>query len=630
MHGQANCPFCSKPFRIQAPSTGSTIRCPHCQGALSIRSAPQEKNPAPAATEPPQPDAPQKSPMPRRAPRLMVCGGIVLIWGAITSVGLILGVRSTNSPSAAQTRKETAPSELAPTPQVDVRTLVSLMKSLASAPTLQKIPRSAPKLTAKPSVLFRAHSIQTFLGDYQLAAPLLDRLGGSKLIDGMFTPAQKEKFISEIAGFRPLGGYLCLDPQKGANEIAVMVPVRDPASFKALLEDALTIRETTGGFYRIEQRAFPGELHFRFENGYACFLMNNAQSPQIFESITPEVLEMSKPTRRMALSVNLEKISELLEVQKTIDPPAGEQNRAGFKLGLQLVKKFFREGQELTIALDALGRADAPRLVMEAEFKARPETDLAEGIQYWGQARSLFGGLLSEQASLQALVHYKPPAMVRKHFTVPWNEFIEEQFRGEEIDSSRAETLKFIEAIKPTVQEGELDVGMAMSLNEGQPSSLFLLKIKEPNRLEKLLRESGAENFQWDVHQADNVRVHRLTFGDFVPQGAPVLGLQAYFAFRDDAILWTQGEGALELIKKAIQTPPKVAPILLLDLNLKELNSGPFGVVFPANPPNGLPPREANGAQVRAFRPDRIRVRLEGGTSLRFRLQIDAAPPPAQ
>jgi hypothetical protein len=181
-------------------------------------------------------------------------------------------------------------------------------------------------------------------------------------------------------------------------------------------------------------------------------------------------------------------------------------------------------------------------------------------------------------------------------------------------------------ALQPTIDAGELDVGMVMRKHGDDPYASVVGGIKAPSgpELGKILRQKVDELpdkkdrdlYQWDADRVDDVSLHRMLLSglDF-PEFKHVFGDQpALLAFRKDAVLWSAGPHGRTALQKAIRAAPKAAPPFLLELSLKDL----LEILPLTGKENPLALKHLSQAN-----PGRFQVSLHGGSSLRLRVNLD-------
>jgi hypothetical protein len=110
---------------------------------------------------------------------------------------------------------------------------------------------------------------------------------------------------------------------------------------------------------------------------------------------------------------------------------------------------------------------------------------------------------------------------------------------------------------------------------------VIALKLKEGQNIEKVVRDvidkvapaTEKAKIKFDAEKAGEVSIHRVAIEKSLDKKFKKLFGDAplYFAFRDDAVVLTLGEGSLEAIKSTVTAKPKAGPVVEFDLALARL-----------------------------------------------------------
>jgi hypothetical protein len=229
---------------------------------------------------------------------------------------------------------------------------------------------------------------------------------------------------------------------------------------------------------------------------------------------------------------------------------------------------------------------------------------------------------------MNLLVHVFLTEKLRKAIDPVIDEAFKRALEDEKDKAKRAVAEKFFQVITPTVKGGELDVGANLRgpNANGLYAGVIAMKVKDGAAMEKavkdLLKDAPAEDKKdvvLDFDKANGVNIHKLTPGkDTGEEAKKAFGDNpAYFAFRDDAVFVSVGEGGLTAIKEAIAGEPKPSKTFQLELAMGRLIK--LG---------GADQQTAMAAAKKAFAKnkngDRITVSLEGGKSFKLRAGMKA------
>src|SRR5439155_25165965 len=133
----------------------------------------------------------------------------------------------------------------------------------------------------------------------------------------------------------------------------------------------------------------------------------------------------------------------------------------------------------------------------------------------------------------------------------------------EKDSAKRAEGEKVVKVLTPTLKAGELDV--AASIRGPSAANHYGvvagMKVKDGEAIEKTLREVVAKlpeadqgKIKIDAESSGDVKIHRIEAGKHLDKDAREKfgDSPLYFAFRNDAVLWSLGEDGLGLLKQAL------------------------------------------------------------------------------
>src|SRR5262249_18431722 len=142
-----------------------------------------------------------------------------------------------------------------------------------------------------------------------------------------------------------------------------------------------------------------------------------------------------------------------------------------------------RDGTELNADLDINPKTNA--LTADVTLGAKPGSTLATTIAKLGQARSLFGGLLRDDAAMNALLSYGLPDKLRSALAGLINEAAKKALAETTDPAKQAQVKRMMEALQPTFKSGDLD--LAFSLRGPGAGDRYTLvggvKLKEGEKL---------------------------------------------------------------------------------------------------------------------------------------------------
>jgi hypothetical protein len=511
--------------------------------------------------------------------------------------------------------------------------------------------RGAEAEKVQPAALVRVRSLDTVLADGMFLAAL----GGEKAeefakqIHGIIKGRTSDKGLEGIDLKRPLGWYT-YEPL-GEIPGVVMIPIADEETFVNLLKGHnLEVKKGKEGIYTVPinflRREF--QAYFRFANKYAYITALNSGLLDDKKLLDPEALKLRSPKAVAGASLFIDRISEtskklaisVLEVQakelQKRKPPreteADEKIRVRFLKDLAAnIAQVIKEGNELGLVFEV--DREAQNLALTLSLTGLADSKLKENIAVLGQSPSLFAGLTKADAAASLLVHVALPEKMRKVLEPRIDERLKEFVEKEKDETKRELVDKFIRAITPTLKGGELDTLLSLRgpSTAGHYSVLAALKVKKGEEIAKIVRDvitqvapqTEKAKIKFDADKVGEVAIHRVTlekevdkkfkkaFGD-----DPV-----YFAFRDDALIITLGEGSQAAIKEAVAAKAKAGPLVQVDLAVGRLV--PLLAASKRFAPAAQAAKEVFDEDAKD--PGKVRITLAGGKSFTARLSVTAS-----
>ncbi len=286
---------------------------------------------------------------------------------------------------------------------------------------------------ATPTIIVRVDSINNLLEDVKYLGELAGQK--DKVDEGLKfvkSNVEDQKIDKAIDFTRPLGMYGTVNPDKPDESTGIiMVPLADEKALLDLLGNfGLTPEKGDDGVYTL-QAPFPQipPIYIRFANKYAYIAAQNKAAVAKESILDPtKVFSDGKTTtfsalfrldqipddmKKMAISQLDENLNK--EKQKEIPGETKVQTELRHKMmdamG-QRMARVIQEAGELALSFDINRQAN--RLNGEMSFTGKPGSSLAKEIADAGKTPSLFGGLVSSKAAINALVHNTFPEEARK------------------------------------------------------------------------------------------------------------------------------------------------------------------------------------------------------------------------
>jgi hypothetical protein len=388
--------------------------------------------------------------------------------------------------------------------------------------------------------------------------------------------AQFPNGLQGIDTTKPLGMYGNLDAEILKSPLIVLVPISDEKDFVALLENLQAkVEKGNDGIYKVSDPGGEFSVHFRFANKYAYFTLGDKGQLDVKKLLTPAKALPPEGTAMISARVQVHKIPQALrkiasDWYNDIVNQATQQPLPGATPAVkQLFDEYLRWAGQLTTTF--LNDAEEyalrfnPDWTMEQTVSGRPGTKLAKTIADMAKVKSLFAGMLPEDAAVNGLVNVVLPEGLQKALVG----LVEETATN--IEGKPGE--KLIKVLLPSLKAGHLDV--AVSLRGPSPKKLYTgilgVRLKDGQAVEKALQTEVAKlpaeirkRFTFDKGIGKE-RIHKIDLKDLLPDGDKVEKIfgqnPVYLAFRDDALFLVVGEKGLVTIKQALKLKPKEAAV---------------------------------------------------------------------
>jgi hypothetical protein len=340
------------------------------------------------------------------------------------------------------------------------------------------------------------------------------------------------------------------------------------------------------------------EAYFRIANGYAYITAQNEDALTAKKLLDPAALKMSDQAALASATLFLDHISKdskdlaVSEMERQVKrlqkrkPPRETEAEEKIRLRfLQFVAANFaqviREGHELGARFEVDRKAQ--KLALAFRLTGQPDSNLSKEIAALGHTPSLFASLVKDNSAGSLLVHFAVPQKLRQVIEPIIEDRLKEIQEKEKDEGKRELVTSFVKAITPTLKCGEVDtlISLRGPSDAGKYTVITALKLKEGQKIEKVVRdvinkvapETEKAKIKFDAEKAGEVAIHSVTLKKELDQkfkkafgDSPL-----YFAFRDDAVVMTLGEGSLDAIKEAVTAKPKASPLVQFDLALARL-----------------------------------------------------------
>jgi hypothetical protein len=481
------------------------------------------------------------------------------------------------------------------------------------------------------------------IDDFKYLAELAGKAEEAKQFDEMIKTAGGLEGIDKK---KPIALYGHLGANGVDSQVVAMLPVADEKSFVAMLEKfGVASEKGKDGVYTAtndQLKQTQQTISFRFANGYV-YASNDVKNIAKDKLLTPaQVLptdklstfslvlsidQMPAHLKDMALGQSELQLGNIKDEKLPDETDAQHAFRiAAMDESTGLLKTLLTDGQDLSLSFDIDRKTEDISLALTLTGKSG--STLATNIADLGKMKSIGAGLIGNDSALNFLVHLSTTEKLRKALEPVIDEGLKKALDEEKDQTKRDLAGKFFKVIAPTLKTGELDLGVNLRgpNANGLYAGVFALKVKDGKGLEKaikdLVKDAPAEDkkdLTLDFDRVKNVDIHKVKPGkDYSEEAKKMFGDNpVYFAFRDDAVFLSMGEGGLGAIKEAITGDPKPSKAIQMEMAMGRLIK--LG---------GADQAAAIAAAKKAFAKnkngDRITISLEGGQSFKLRASMKA------
>lgn len=532
------------------------------------------------------------------------------------------------------------------------------------------LPLRAGETKNAPAIIVRMKSIDQQMAD----AEYLGNLGGGaeqvKAFMAMYKAKLKGKSLEGIDVTRPIGIHASIGNDLTDSKIVFLLPIADQQAFLAGLKDHgipmdkakdglytmnvpnaaetsklwdQAIREAIKAGFKFDVGPMPDPIYVRFADKYAHITFGNENKGLLDPkkltavskilpanvntslSVSLAIDQLPADKKKSALAIWSVAVAMLKKEKEPEESAAKHRLRTTFGAEIETwVKMLDKEAGELTIALD-VDRKNSD-LALSLGLEGKPGTKLAKSIAALGDARSVSAGLAGKESAMSMFMHVKLPEGLRK----AWEQYVNEDLQQELLKEANMENRALQEALfkvmKPTLLGAELDIGLDVRgpSKKGLYAGVLAVKVQDGPAVMKTMlaniAKKDAMEIELDVAKFGAISIHKIKKLEEKKQEKETIKFgegPGYFAARDDALMMSFGDGALEALKIALASKPAPTKIYALEMSVAR-----FPKLF------GGDEKAHEEAAKKAFgddpNADRIRMTLEGGKSLRMSYSMSA------
>lgn len=466
------------------------------------------------------------------------------------------------------------------------RLTAALLLAAAWSASMHAAPVGGKTAVNDPALIVRIQPIERLLAE---AKHVTGRIGGAAAIHRL------EASIAELCGpqgiagcgidFRkPIGLYGIVRAEITASTLVAMIPVADDKAFLALLERyEFKSERLADRVYSLAIEDLPTTLFLRFAHGYAYIAPQHRSAIELDQLIGPDRLFVGEESALASIQVRFDRVPESVRQLATLqlggiasqvvddegdgleDKLLSAQNHAIFRWAKQLLN----DAKEVSLRLSYDRKSG--EMSVDLNGRARDDSPLAKSVATGYSPQSLFTRLIRDDAAANVAFVNAISKEQREVLERSFGADVDQVVAAMEVqDESRAAVKSLVKSLAPTVEQGLIDFAVSLRGPVNDKYGVIAgLRIREGRKIEAALREAlktlpedSLKNLSWDVGKSDGVAIHCYTILDDEVDEImkKFFGAQrVYFAFRDDAVLVTFGEGGQQILEeslKAVQLQP--------------------------------------------------------------------------
>lgn len=499
-----------------------------------------------------------------------------------------------------------------------------------------------------PAIVMRLQSIENLVKDAVYSGTLIGQEEPAKQLEGFYQSLAGTSGIYGIDTKRPLGVYATISADLVGSKGIVLLPIADEKALLDQLEN-FNIKATkdNDGVYAIRADRIPAPIFFRFANKYAYVTALDRANLEPSKLLDPQVVFPAKETGLVSALVRIDQIPNdlkqmflsqlqlrLTEEQDKKMPNENEQGRAirveTIKLIGEQITSVVKDGSDLSFRYNLNPTAD--QIGLELSLSGKPGSKLAESIAGLAQSKSIFADVGTKDLAFKSIVHFAFPQQFSKLFVAAVDDGVKKDLAKEKDEHKRKVAEQLMNAIRPTLQSGELDAGVQLfgPGSDNHYTMLVGIKLKDGAGVDRSIREVIKEIpekerrfLKMDIEKVGSASIHEFDAQENYDKAARKLfgSNPVFVAVHPEGVWLTVGPSGLPTIRSALAAKPNIAPIFALD--------AAWSHALPLFNQNAkLSEQQLKEVAAKALKKagaDKMSMTIEGGKALAVRVRIDSS-----
>ena len=452
--------------------------------------------------------------------------------------------------------------------------------AVATAPLLAPAAQ-AQSDAAKPVAIVGVTGYDALVSDIDYLGQFGGQVGAGKQLDNMLQLFTQDKGLQGVDKTKAWGVIVHVD---GA---VVCLPVTDLDAVLGLVEGfGMTTSEMGDGITEIEM---PNQSMYVKKSGNWAFasakpeMLDNAPADpgDMFDKMTTDydiaaqvmVQNVPEMFRMIAIQQLRAGAEQGLQQNPGESDEAYQARRESTEASIDQIEQFINDLDELTVGFNT--DADKGNVILDFTYSAVPDTQLAQGIEVYKDAKTLFAGCLKDGAAVTFNASVTTPADLLDDYKAQMEGQMAsmrqqamngiDQKLGDLNEEARA-TLKeavndLLDALEATAMSGKMDMAGHVAVQDGKLTAVTGGYTKEPGKVEASLKKlsallSDGPEVQWNADSHGDAKIHTLLIPINNPDEQALFGesLEVAVGIGPEQFYVTAGPGAVSMLKEAMDT----------------------------------------------------------------------------
>lgn len=461
------------------------------------------------------------------------------------------------------------------------------LQAMVLGAVLVGVAQAAPP---KPAIEVRLKAVAELAPVVKYVAALMQQEdAGTQYAGFIEAMAKDENGFDGVDLTKPVGAYIGLAAAVEDSPVVLMVPVKNEKAILDALKDKLNLdpKKGDGDVYSMDVPNVPGPVYLRFANDYAYLTIRTAKTIDKDKLIAPKDFFTEKTPAVLGVKVNFQEWPADLrktlvgqaemqwnEYLRTLSSTPSQKLLNAFlgDVGIDALKTVLADGETLGIKLDALPKSDDVKL--SVRLGAKSGSTLAKTLEGFAAREVLSANALQGPAQL-GLQFRTPPETTKKVVKL-----VDEVFSRYTKDTEASTTAVFdvfLEAVKPLLKTGDIQLGAGLPLNTGKtPNVAVWMKTDEGEKLRRFIQlmglgatTQGAAKFEYMKAKVADYYLHNMTFTQ-TPTSVVELN-PLWIATSENNTVFRTGDSEKLLRGWAKEAKPLSMPMLSLKVETAEL-----------------------------------------------------------